>query len=216
MNNFKVTEHIGLSDLTRQPFDELLNSVRDSATRGHINSIIEYIATRSDEAVKFTIVRNQDDSIAAVSCYRTKFKGKSSATCVLYNIFSLTPGAGSIAFDSYWKYAVETSHWFKFFVFRGAHKFYSKYNVKYWGASKTGQTFSSLGRIYNKDAKLSMNQWNESFNDLDLLDRTYLESNLKVFEDKHKFGILKLKDPHRQVLLDNLLIYKPKVIRLEF
>jgi hypothetical protein len=213
-SHFTLVEHVPVEGYSRVELDALHKKCTSSSIRGHIAGILGLIE-HNERGSMLTLVY-KDGELVGGSCYRCKNIGKPTSTCVLYNLFSLAPGAGSAAFQSYWSFARKNSRWFKFFVFRGAHSFYSKYNVKYWGASKTGETFSSLGLMYSDDIASSMNQWNTSFNSISDIDRRYLESNLTIFDEKHKNGFARLKEPHRTNLLSNMVLYKPSSTELEF
>ena len=214
-HSFTLIEHVDVSLLPRKEFEELL-VVASSKIKMHIIDMLAS-SVRHDGS-KLTIVYN-NTKIVGASLYRVKNKNTQNSTTVLYNLFSMEPGAGSIAFQSYWDFAFNHSRWFKFFVSKNAHSFYQKYSVKYWGASKTGETFSSLGLILSPKPKQSMLEWNSivmSNNIISSVDRIYLESNLAVFNSKHKVGILKLKTPHLQNLLENMLQYENSSISLDF
>lgn len=211
-HSFTLTEGVKAFGYPREEFEALLEQTKGDV-RIHITDILAH--TIRDNGVLLTLI-HQDGKLVGGSTYRTKFVGREESTCVLYNLFSLTPGAGSVAYQSYWNYAAANARWFKFFVFKRAHNFYSKYSVKYWGASKTGDTYSTLGRIYHIDCKKSMQLWNSSYLTLSDRDMKYLEQNLKIFDEKNQTGIKKLKEPYLSELTANLLPYKITNIELEF
>ena len=211
-HSFTLIEGVKAFGYNRDEFEDLLDKTKGD-TRLHITDILAH--TIRDNGVLLTLVY-QGNVLVGGASYRTKFVGKDESTCVLYNLFSLVPGAGTLAYQSYWDYAIANAKWFKFFVFKRAHAFYKKRGVKYWGASKTGETYSSLGKIYDKDCKKSMDKWNSSYLNLSDRDTKYLESNLKVFNEKNEVGIKKLKEPHLSELTENLLPYNIPNIELEF
>jgi hypothetical protein len=149
----------------------------------------------------------KDDKIVGCASYYCKNLNTQQSTCSLYNIFSLSPGAGSAAFNMYWQYTHTTSKWFKFYVFKKAANFYSKFNVKYFGVSKTGQTFIGFGRVYSTNVIQSMNNWHNTYSKLDSGDTQYFNKNFKVFQEKHNIGKLKLREPYISILQKNMLIY---------
>ena len=213
-HSFTLIEDITIANHSRTEFEKIHASTKGDV-RMHLTDML-VATTRGDEKCRMTLVYNGDDLVGA-SVYRTKNDNTLQSTTVLYNLFSIMPGAGSAAFQSYWKYAHTNSKWYKFFVFKRAHAFYQKYNVPYWGASKTGQTFSALGKIYNSNVNDSMAVWKDVIkNDsIEANDRIYLEKNLQVFADKHTHGIAKLKGVDLDNLNEAMLKYTTKKIELD-
>lgn len=213
-HSFTLIEDVCIADYPRAEFEAIHAQVKGDV-KMHLTDIL-IATTRGDQKCRMTLVYD-DGRLVGASVYRTKNNNTPQSTTVLYNLFSIAPGAGSSAFESYWKYAHTNSNWFKFFVFKRAHAFYQKYHISYWGASKTGQTFSSLGRIHSANCTDSMDTWKREVekNLLSSIDRDYLERNLKIFIEKHNVGVLKLKSIDADNLQSSMLSYKPSNIELD-
>lgn len=213
-HSFTLIEDVCVADYPRAEFEAIHSQVKGDV-KMHLTDIL-IATTRGDQKCRMTLVYDGSRLVGA-SVYRTKNNNTSQSTTVLYNLFSISPGAGSAAFESYWRYAHANSNWFKFFVFKRAHAFYQKYHIPYWGASKTGQTFSSLGRIHSSVCIDSMDMWIQSIqqNTLTSVDRDYLENNLKIFMEKHSVGVLKLKPVDLSNLQSAMLKYTPTKIELD-
>lgn len=203
MKEYTIKEYIA-HEASRDWLEPLYTSITVSKIRMHILDMMISITRKTSNII--TLVYD-GDTIVGGSMYYTKNSNTKLSTCSLYNLFSLSPGAGSVAFDAYWKYASKNANWFKFFVFKQAHNFYNKRNVKYWGASKTGETFFSFGKIYSDNVNQSMDIWHSSYNTLELTDYNYFEKTMRFINEKNSYGYKKLKSPYKQYLDDNRLEY---------
>lgn len=160
----------------------------------HVNNFCEYLTHRSK--LHAAIVHN-NGKIAGASLFFIKNRDTPNSTISLYNVFALEKGAGTLGFQAYWDYAVKHKvQWYKFYADLGAYEFYKKFGFKYFGVSKTGLTLSTMGRILDPDAKKSNAIWVPDHN-------RYLDDNVKVFFDKHGYGIKKVPKRYRYILDEN-------------
>ena len=197
-----IVKECHAKDLLRDEFEVLYADCANKKAKSHILDIMVMISRQVDLTLALIYL---EDKLVGASAFYTKNKETQNSTCSLYNLFSLSPGAGSLAFEYYWKYASTNARWFKFYVSKHAHLFYNKRNLKYFGASKTGDTYFAFGRITSSNMVESMNAWNVNYKNLTGLDQAYFDINMKMIIKKNTFGYPKLKGLFKSYLDENLL-----------
>jgi hypothetical protein len=194
MNQF-TTKLVSVIDADRAIYDNSIlniNKIPNLKT-----AIFEFVQCIHHKRAGVIAEVYRDNKLVGASLFYTKNQQTYDSTTSLYSLFSVVPGAGKVAFDLYWQYAHQNSRWFKFYVNKHAHLFYAKMNFKYWGVSKSGDNYSTFGRIYSDDAKESNSRWFSLPFKLPDRDKNYFEKNIKIFQDKNGFGYPKLKKDYK-------------------
>jgi len=215
MFQYKIEYIENLANYDRRELDELLASDPIKSKKWHILDIITYIHVKRNASA--CLIRNDEGKIVGGAAFYCKNISTPNATSSLYNLFSLQPGAGSVAFQYYWDWSIEKgARWYKFYVDFGAYEFYKKYGVKYFGASKTGETLTSMGLIYSNDIRSSMQKWQQEIQNMSYGDRAYFEKNYKIFQEKHLLGARKVKKIFRYCLDEAIMPYEVRRAELSF
>lgn len=191
----------------RHELDALICSGKlKSNVKRHLVDMVTYIHHKNETPA--CLIRTDDERIVGGAIFYCKNRNKLESTSSLYNLFSTQPGCGRLAFQFYWDWSIQQgARWYKFYADLGAYNFYKKFDVKYYGVSKTGQTLSSMGLIYSNDICASMQMWQKNIYDLSTKDREYLEKNLKEFNKKHICGITKLKKSYQYIMSEAIISY---------
>jgi hypothetical protein len=73
--------------------------------------------------------------------------------------------------------------------------------------SKSGDNYSTFGRILSDDVVKSNNEWFKEPFVVGLLDENYFEKNINIFKEKHTFGYKKLKNNYKTQFDENVFEY---------